>query len=210
MPVPNTRSTRALVVIDIQQGFDDPKWGPRNNPSCEENVRTLIDGFVAEGSAIVLVRHDSADPASPLHPDREGNAFKAVLDDVEPALLVPKHVHSAFHGEVDLHGWLQEHRIGEIVVCGIQTNRCCETTARVGGDLGYAVRFVLDATHTFDAPAHNGGDPLPAELLAGVTAANLHNHFAQVMTTEQVFPTLPPHLTSRPATGAPPSVWPGE
>ncbi|MGI8414090.1 MAG: isochorismatase family protein, partial [Solirubrobacteraceae bacterium] len=112
-------------------------------------------------------------------------------------------------GEVDLHGWLQEHRIGEIVVCGIQTNRCCETTARVGGDLGYAVRFVLDATHTFDASAHDGG-PLPAELLAGVTAANLHNHCAQVMTTEQVFPTRPPHVTSRLATGALPSVWAGE
>lgn len=181
----NTIGTSALVIIDVQQGFDDSKWGPRNNPSCEENVRTLAESFASEGFPIVLVRHDSSDPASPLHPDRPGNAFKSVLDGFDPALLVPKRVHSAFHGEVDLDGWLQQQGIREIVICGIQTNRCCETTARVGGNLGYDVRFVLDATHTFDEPTHDGGELLSADLLARVTVANLETHFAQVVTTKQ-------------------------
>ena len=109
-----------------------------------------------------------------------------MLADVEPALLVPKSVHSAFHGEVDLHAWLRERGIGRIAICGIQTNHCCETTARVGSDLGYRVDFVLDATHCFDAPAPDGGDPLPADLLARVTAANLQDEFADVVTTERL------------------------
>lgn len=176
----------ALLVIDVQRGFDDPAFGRRHNPACEDHVAALVRHFAADGAPIVLVRHDSASPDSPLHPTRPGNAFKSILDGVEPDLLVPKRVHSAFHGEVDLHGWLQERGIRELVVCGIQTNRCCETTTRVAGDLGYDVRFVLDATHTFDEPARDGGEPLPAELLARVTAANLDGHFARVVSTAEV------------------------
>jgi nicotinamidase-related amidase len=183
---------RALVVVDLQKGFDDPCWGTRNNPACEDNVAALVAAFAAAGEPIVLVRHDSDDPASPLHPDRPGNAFKPVLDGVQPALVVPKRVHSAFLGEVDLHAWLREEGIGELVISGIQTNRCCETTARVGGDLGYDVRFVLDATHTFDEPAVDGTEPpLDADLLARATAANLHGHFAQVVGTADVVAGLP-------------------
>ncbi|MGX6447104.1 cysteine hydrolase family protein [Patulibacter sp. S7RM1-6] len=178
--------TAALVVIDVQRGFDDPTRPPRDNPACEANVRRLVDAAGARGDAIVLVRHDSDDPASSLAPGTAGHAFKAVLDGVEPDLLVPKRVHSAFHGAVDLDAWLRARRLRDLVVCGIQTNRCCETTTRVAGDLGYAVRFALDATHTFDEPDRLGGPPLPAALLARTTAANLHGHFAEVTTTEAI------------------------
>ena len=63
-----------------------------------------------------------------------------------------KTVNSSFHGEPSLDEWLDGQGIEQIYVCGITTNHCCETTARVGGNLGYDVRFVLDATHTFDRP----------------------------------------------------------
>jgi nicotinamidase-related amidase len=180
----------ALVVIDVQQGFDDPSWGNRNNPAFEDNVRKLLDSFAAAGRPIVLARHNSTEPDSPLHPSQPGNAFKPLLDGVEPALVIHKDVHSAFHGDVDLQGWLAEREIDEIFICGIQTNRCCETTARVGGDLGYDVRFVLDATHTFDEPARAGGEPLSADLIAQVTAANLDGHFARVISTADALPEL--------------------
>ncbi|WP_210493172.1 cysteine hydrolase family protein [Patulibacter sp. SYSU D01012] len=178
--------TSALLVIDVQRGFDDPSRPPRDNPACEDNVRRLVDAAGARGDAIVLVRHDSVEPGSSLHPEHPGNAFKPVLDGVDPDLLVPKRVHSAFHGEADLDGWLRARGIGDLVVCGIQTNRCCETTTRIAGDLGYAVRFALDATHTFDEPDRFGGPALPAALLARTTAANLHGHFAEVTTTDAV------------------------
>ena len=181
---------RALIVIDVQQGFDDPVWGARNNPDCETNVRALLDGFRDAGEPIVLVRHDSTTPGSPLHPDGPGNAFKPILSDVEPALVVAKNVHSAFHGDVDLHAWLQERDIRDLVICGIQTNRCCETTARVGGDSGYDVQFVLDATHTFDEAAANGDETFSADVLSQVTAVNLHGHFAEVVTTREALAPL--------------------
>lgn len=178
--------TRALLVIDVQRGMDDPYWGRRDNPGCEANVRRLVDHAAERGDAIVLVRHDSVTPDSPLRPGTPGNALKPILDGVVADLVLAKSVHSAFHADVDLDAWLREREIRELVVCGIQTNRCCETTTRVGGDLGYAVTFVLDATHTFDEPAPDGGEPLPAELLARVTAANLQGHFARVRSTAEV------------------------
>jgi nicotinamidase-related amidase len=178
--------TAALLVVDLQQGFEDPSRPPRDNPACEANVRALVDAAQARGDAVVLVRHDSTVPTSSLAPGHPGNAFKPILDGVEPDLLVPKHVHSSFHGEVDLHAWLTQRGIRDLIVCGIQTNRCCETTTRVAGDLGYDVRFVRDATHTFDEPDPDGGPDLPAALLSRVTAANLDGHFARVVTTAEV------------------------
>ena len=93
-----------------------------------------------------------------------------------------KQVNSAFLGDPPLAPWLRERDIGAIAVCGITTNHCCETTARMGANLGFDVRFALDATHTFDRRGPDG-TLYPAELLAAVTAANLHGEFATVVST---------------------------
>jgi hypothetical protein len=52
----------------------------------------------------------------------------------------------------------------------------------VGGNLGYDVRFVLDATHTFDRPDPSG-EIVPAELISRVSATSLHGEFATVIDT---------------------------
>lgn len=175
----------ALIVIDVQQGFDDAHyWGPRNNPSCESNIGLLIGHWRREGWPIVYVQHDSLDPTSPLHPDSPGNAFKSVISGT-PDLLVRKTVNSAFHGSPDLDSWLRASDIDSIVICGITTNHCCETTARVGGNLGYAVQFVLDATHTFDRIGPYW-DEVTAEELSRITGVNLHDEFAQVVKTREL------------------------
>jgi nicotinamidase-related amidase len=175
----NTLETTALVVVDVQQGFDDASWGTRNNPDCERNIAALIDAWRDARRPIVFVRHDSEQQDSPLHPTSPGNAFKPVING-RPHLLVEKSVHSAFHGSPDLAAWLREREYAGIAVCGITTNHCCETTARVGSDLGFDVTFVLDATAAFDF----GG--LSADQLAHATAANLHGEFARVVSTTEL------------------------
>ena len=174
----------ALIVVDVQRGFDDPAWGARNNPACEDNVARLIDAYRRRGEPLVFVRHDSHEAGSPLAPGTPGNEFQDVVAG-EPDLLVTKHVNSSFLGDPPLDPWLRERGIDRIAICGIQTNMCCETTARMGGNLGYDVRFVLDATHTFDLTAPDGS-VLKADLLAQVTAANLHGEFATVVQTRDV------------------------
>ena len=107
----------------------------------------------------MFVRHDSDEDVSPLRPDEPGNAFKPELTG-EPDLLVTKRVNSAFYGAPDLDGWLRGRGIASFAVCGITTNHCVETTARMGANLGYDVLFVLDACATFDrsGPRRHGHD----------------------------------------------------
>jgi nicotinamidase-related amidase len=172
----------ALVVVDVQQAFEDAAyWGPRNNPGCESNIAALLAEWRAARRPVVFVRHDSDEPVSPLRPDEPGNAFKPAISG-EPDLLVTKRVNSAFHGDPDLATWLHERDLDGIAVCGITTNHCCETTARVGGNLGFDVLFVLDATHTFDR-AGPDGTVMSADELARATATSLHGEFATVVKT---------------------------
>ncbi len=176
-------SPPALIVVDVQQGFSDPSWGRRDNPACEENIAALLASWRERGWPVVLVRHDSDEEGSPLAAGSPGNALQPLVGDGD--LTVAKSVNSSFHGEPSLQAWLDGEGIERIYVCGITTNHCCETTARVGGNLGYDVYFVLDATHTFDREDPWGG-VVPAEELARVTATNLHGEFATVVATRDV------------------------
>lgn len=175
----------ALLVVDVQQGFDNAAyWGPRNNPECERNITALLAEWRARRRTVVFVRQDSMDPASPLLPGQPGNDFKNLIT-ADPDLLVTKHVNSCFHGEPDLDAWLRRHDLDGFVLVGITTNHCCETTARVGGNLGYRVLFVLDATHTFDRHAPDGS-VISADELTRMTATNLHGEFATVVNTQHL------------------------
>ncbi len=178
----------ALLVVDLQKGTEDPSWGPRNNPSCEANVGALLEAWRARGQPVVYVRHDSVEPGSTLRPGEPGNDLHEVLTG-EPDLFVTKHVSSAFHGEPDLAGWLRSNAIERVVMCGVQTNMCCETTARVGAVLGFDVRFVLDATYTHDRVTRDG-ELIEADALAQVTAVNLEPEFCRVVTTNEAIEEL--------------------
>ncbi len=175
----------ALVVVDVQQAFTDSAyWGPRNNPDCEANVAALLAAWRAAQRPVVFVRHDSDEPGSPLAPGDPGNAFKPELTGA-PDLLLTKRVNSAFHGDPDLAAWLRERDLAGIAICGITTNHCCETTARVGGNLGFDVLFVLDATHTFDR-AGPDGTVMSADELARATATSLHGEVATIVATSEL------------------------
>jgi nicotinamidase-related amidase len=183
-------STRtALVVVDLQEAFDDASyWGRRNNPDCERNVAALIEAWREQEQPVVFVRHDSEEEGSPLRPGEPGNALREEIRG-EPDLLVVKHVNSAFHGTPDLEEWLRGSGIEGILVCGVQTNMCAETTARVGANLGFELRFAIDATHTFDLDDRNGGT-ITADELARVTAANLDPEFGRVLSTGEAIAEL--------------------
>ncbi|AJF65780.1 cysteine hydrolase family protein [Streptomyces vietnamensis] len=181
----------ALVVIDVQKGFEQEFWGRRNNPEAEANIAALIDAWQETGRPVVFVRHDSPRAGSPLEPGTEGNAFKDFVEERRgkgsgPELFVTKSVNSAFYGEPDLDAWLKGAGVEQFVVVGIQTNMCNETTARMGGNLGYDVLFPLDAMHTFDLAGPFGWTQT-AEELTRATAVSLHGgRFARVVSTEDV------------------------
>lgn len=180
--------TAALIVVDVQQGFTDASfWGARNNPDFEENLALILDAWTGP---IVVVRHDSVSDGSPLEVGQSGNDLVPSVAALEPALLVSKTVNSAFYGEPDLQAWLQGAGVTELVICGIQTNMCVETTARMAGNLGYNVTVPIDATHTFDLTGSDGS-VLTADELTRATAINLSGgEFAKITTTAELIAAL--------------------
>ena len=181
----------ALVLVDLQRGFEAASWG-RPNPH-HDSVRhclALHEAFATAGLPVILVRHDSPRPESPLRTGQPGNDLVAGLDPDASALFVTKRVNSAFYGEPDLDAWLRGGGVTDLVIGGIQTNMCVETTARMAGNLGYRVTVPIDATHTFDlvGPTIDGDTwSLTADELRRATAVSLHGGgFAMVTTTAEV------------------------
>ena len=140
------------------------------------------------GNAKQIAFHRRTDRARRIECDRtagqSGHDLQPGIDG-SADLRITKAVNSAFYGTPDLKAWLDQHNYTAVTICGIMTNFCCETTARMAGNLGYDVDFVLDATRTFD---HQGidGSTIPADTMYAVTAANLNGEFATVVSTAGV------------------------
>ncbi|MFJ2780149.1 cysteine hydrolase family protein [Kitasatospora sp. NPDC087315] len=174
-----------LVLIDVQKGFEDYAfWGTRDNPEAEQRIGELVSAWESTGRPIVVVQH--ASQVGPLVPGTSGFELKDVVAGVRADLHITKPVNSAFYGTPDLHAWLQQRGARQVVITGIMTNVCNETTARMAGNLGYDTVFPADAMHTFDMAGPDGAT-VPAAELARATGAVLHAmRFAKVTTTEAV------------------------
>jgi nicotinamidase-related amidase len=177
-------SSTALLLIDVQHGLDDPRWGARNNPNAERRIADLLAAWRAAGRPVIHVQHSSLEPRSPLREDAPGHAFKVEAVPMADEPVFRKHVNSAFIG-TDLEGHLRAKGIEELVVVGITTDHCVSTTARMAGNLGFTVTVVEDATATFERRGPDGIH-YSADLMHRVALASLHGEFATVRTTEDV------------------------
>lgn len=189
----------ALLIVDVQQGFDEPAWGPRNHPNAEDRIATLLDFWHSQDWAVIAIQHASRQPSSPLAPDRPGYALKPQVRLREGDVRFVKSVNSAFIG-TPLESWLHEASIGTVVVTGLTTVHCCSTTIRMGANLGFDMVAVDDAMATFDLPDPQGGT-IPAADAHRVELAALSGEFARVVRTFELLETLRTHQTVRSRSG---------
>ncbi|MDF2507702.1 MAG: cysteine hydrolase [Microbacterium sp.] len=148
-------SDTALLVIDAQESFrqrtDD--WAATANPAVLDNIALLVAHAREVGDPVVWITHSEPGTGGVFDPT---NGFVRVIEEFEPREsedALTKTTVNAF-GSTDLEQRLQRAGIRRVVVCGIRTEQCCETTARIAADLGFEVEFVTDATTTSAIPAH--------------------------------------------------------
>ena len=188
---------RALIVIDVQESFrQQPLWQVISNPGIADDVARLVDGVRASGDLVVWVLHAEPGTGGTFDP---ASGHVRLIEPLVPRpgeLVLTKTSHNAFT-TTNLQQILTRRGITEVVICGIRTEQCCETTARVGSDLGYQVTFVTEATATSpiahrDAPAGRTvaellADPrtLPVSAVIERTEYALAGRFATIATIEE-------------------------
>ena len=178
----------ALLVVDVQRGFDDPIWGSRNNPDAEAKIARLLEVWREAKRPIFHVFHDSTSPESPLRPDTDGNAPKAEGAPRVGESVYRKTVNSAFIG-TSLEADLRKAGITTLVVVGLTTNHCISTTVRMAGNLGFEVYLLSDATATFDRAGIDGRNRPAAEVHAAALS-DLNGEFATVIDTRSLLTLL--------------------
>ncbi|WP_314138745.1 cysteine hydrolase family protein [uncultured Plantibacter sp.] len=178
------REKTALLVIDVQQAFDDPQWGQRNNHDAESNVGMLLRDWRLAGRPVFHVRHQSASEGQLFSLGGPGYEVKPEAREFAGEPIVVKTVNSAFIG-TDLEVQLRRAGISSLVICGLTTDHCVSTTTRMAANLGFHVTIVSDATATFERLGP-GGRRWSATELHDAALASLHQEFAVVQTTNEV------------------------
>ena len=120
---------RALILIDVQEGLDDPRLGKRNNPAAERNMARLLAEWRRRSWPIFHIQHLSTEPDSPLRPELPGFRIKRIVAPQGQEPVIQKRVNSAFIG-TDLQGRLTEAGIHSLVLAGLTTDHCVSSTAR--------------------------------------------------------------------------------
>jgi nicotinamidase-related amidase len=181
---------QALLIIDVQESFRHrPYWQASDFPAFVENVQSLIDTARARGIPVLQVFHaeltnDATDPFS-----RASGLVRPMPElSLQADAVFFKHVHSAMFAKMSdgatLEQWLRAHGVEEVLVTGIRTEQCCETTTRHASDLGFKVRYVTDATFTFPMQSRSGREFSPAEIRER-TELVLDGRFARVVTAAE-------------------------
>lgn len=160
--------SRALVVIDVQKSFQQrPNWAAVSDPAIVKQVDRLVSAAREAGDLVIWILHSEPETGNVFDPALGHVQLMDGLVPLDSEPIITKTSINAFT-TTNLQQTLTSRGIRELVICGIQTEQCCETTTRLASDLGYDVTFVTDATATFpiahrDAPANRTLDELLAD-----------------------------------------------
>ncbi len=172
---------KALFVIDAQESFRQRSYFREDEflPYVARQ-QALIDGAKTAGIPVVQIFH--VDPSGPFS-EASGHVRTIAPLKLEPDVTFRKTRHSALVGS-GLDVWLTEQGIRRIIISGIRTEQCCETTTRHASDLGYLVDYVGEATLTFPMTDATGREWSAAEIRAR-TELVLAGRFARIATVEE-------------------------
>lgn len=158
-------TNKALLIIDVQASMFDESDPVYEGQQLLARLQKLISSARTSGVQLVYVQHNEG-PGQPLEPGTPGWEIHPAIAPEEGDIVVQKRKPDAFQ-ETDLQQRLAEQGIKELILAGIQTEVCVDTTCRRAFSLGYDVKLVKDAHSTWNT----------SEL----TAAQVINHHNQTL-----------------------------
>lgn len=178
--------TTALVVIDVQDSFrQHPSWSQISAPDIVERVASLVSHSRVVGDAVAWVLHASPGTGSSFDPVNGLVRLAQGLEPFDGDIQVTKTSHNAFT-TTNLTQQFRRRGVTRVRICGIRTEQCVETTARLASDMGFEVDVVIDATATHPLALADGSATLPAQVVIERSAAALAGRFATITTLDEV------------------------
>ncbi len=177
-----SHANTALLVIDVQESFRQrPYWRTDDLPVFTDRLQALINGAKVRGIPVVQIFHiEDSDAHFSL---KSGYVRKLDEISLEADAVFHKRRHSALVGS-GLDVWLVANGIRKVIVSGIRTEQCCETTTRHASDLGYEVDYVTEATLTFPM-THASGTVFSVDDIKKRSELVLSGRFARIATVEE-------------------------
>lgn len=171
----------SLLVVDVQLGFDESRWGKRNNPEAEQRIADLLAAFRSGHRRVAHMRHISPLPTGAFTRGGKGMLPKPVAIERADEPVYFKSVNSSFIGTT-LERDLRADGVNTLVIVGLTTNHCISTTARMSGNLGFRTLVVSDATATFDRRGLDG-KMRPADQVHAGALSDIQEEFAEIVDT---------------------------
>lgn len=174
----------ALILIDVQKGFDDPMWGKRNNLNAENNMARLLYEWRKHKMPVCHIYHESKTLNLPLTKGSVGTEIKDIVKPIDNEPSFNKQVNSALI-DTGLENYLRSNNIKDLVIVGLTTDHCVSTTARMAENLGFSVIVSSDGTATFDRK-DNKGKIFKASIVHELALVHLNGEFATIMETDEI------------------------
>ena len=156
----------ALLILDMQSYFLEPASHAfiPSAPAIVPGLKALAESYFARDLAVIFTQHlNSAQDAGSMGSWWRDlisieNPHHAIIPefDYSNRLVLRKNQYDAFYG-TSLEEILQRKNISQVLISGVMTHLCCETTARSAFMRGFEVFFVVDGTATYNQDHHPYG-----------------------------------------------------
>jgi nicotinamidase-related amidase len=178
------KSNTALIVIDIQNDYFKSGGNPLDCPDkASENAKQILEKFRSENSAIVHIQHITTGAGDTVFVADTIGA--EIHNDVKPEneeKVIIKHYPNSFR-DTELLEHLKKENITDLVICGMMTQMCIDSTVRAAKDFGFNIIVISDACATKNLEVN--GETVRAEQVQIAFLAALNYFYATVKTAQQ-------------------------
>ena len=180
----------ALILVDIQNDYFPGGKNELFEPlEAANRARLSLALFRENGWPVFHIRHISNyEGATFFLPDTLGSQIHQTVAPLENEPVIIKHAPDSFH-QTDLKERLDKGGVARLVICGMMSHMCIDTTVRRAKGLGYEVLLIHDACTTKDLVWE--GEHIPAQTVHSVYMASLNGSFAKLTKQSELYTNIP-------------------